>query len=330
MDRRSFIGTMVGGLLAAPLAAEAQPREGVPRIGFLTTVPFSPRSSPCVDALRQGLRELGWIEGRSIAVEYRTAENQVERLPDLAEELAELKVRLIVAASNAEIGAAKRVRRGIIPIVALAMYDPIGSDFIASYAHPGANITGLTSDVTPEVAAKRLELLREAAPKTSRVAILWSPAVRGTQAASKELRLAAEQLRITLYPVMVRRPDELDTAFAEMKRERVDAVSVLSGGTLFTHRERVIEMAMRSKMPTISYDASYPASGALMSYGASFRYSCQRAASYVDKILKGANPSDLPIEQPTKFDLVINLKTAKALGLTIPPSLLQRADEVIE
>jgi putative tryptophan/tyrosine transport system substrate-binding protein len=330
MERRALIATLAGGLLAAPLVAEAQQRENVPRIGFLMTVPFSPPSSPCVDALRQGLRELGRIEGQNIAIAYRTAENRVERLPDLAEELAALNVTLIVAASNAEIAAGKRARRGLIPIVSLSMYDPIGSDFIGSYAHPGGNITGLTSDVTPEMVAKRLDLLREVAPKTARVAILWSPAVRGTQAASKELRLAAEQLGMTLYPVVVRKPDEFDRAFADMKRERVDAVSVLSGGILLTHRERVIALAMRNRWPVFSYDAAYPAAGGLMSYGTSLRYLCHRAASYVDKILKGAKPADLPVEQPTSFDLVINLKTAKALGLTVPPSLLQRADQVIE
>jgi ABC-type uncharacterized transport system substrate-binding protein len=294
------------------------------------TVSFSPRSSPWVAAFRQRLRELSWIEGQNIAIEYRTAEDRIDRLPDIVEDLARLNVKLIVAASNADVAAARRARGGMIPIVSLYMHDPIGSEFIASHAQPRGNVTGLTSDVTQQEAAKRLELLREAAPNISRVAILWSHAARGTQATQNEVRLATERLGVRLYPTYVRHADDLDRAFADMRRERVDAVAVLSGGILHTHRKRVIEMAMDSKLPTVSYDPAYPVSGGLMSYGASYLDLCRRAATYVDKILKGARPGDLPVEQPTKFELIINLKTAKALGLTIPPSLLLRADRVID
>jgi putative tryptophan/tyrosine transport system substrate-binding protein len=331
MTRLEFIAAVTLSLVGAPVAAGAQPAGNVARIGLLaTTGSASPTSRSCGVAFRQALRELGWIEGQNIGFEYRTAEGAVERLPVLAEELARLKVKLIVANSNAEIAAAKTVIGGRIPIVALHMYDPVGSGFMASYAKPGGNVTGLTSDVTQQEAAKRLELFREAAPKISRVAVLWTPAARGTPAAGRELRLGAQRLGVTLFGVQVTGLDEFDRAFADMRRERVDAVSVLSGGILHTYRERVIEMAMRNKWPTLSYDASYPTAGALMSYGASYHHSCLRAATYVDKILRGAKPADLPVEQPTKFELVINLKTAKALGLTIPPSLLLRADEVIE
>jgi putative ABC transport system substrate-binding protein len=287
-------------------------------------------SSRCLDALRQGLRELGWIEGQNTAIEYRTAESIVERLPALAGELARLHVKLIVATSNAEIAAVKVVSGATIPIVSIFMFDPIGSEFIESYAQPRGNITNLTADVTQQESAKRLELFREAAPTISRVAILWTRAVRGSPTTSAATRLAAERLRLTLYPVEVRLGSDLDRAFDDMKHERVDAVSVLSTGVPATHRERVIQMAMQRRLPTLSYDRDYPMAGGLMSYGPSHLNSCRRAATYVDKILKGAKPGDLPVEQPTTFELVINLKTAKALGLTIPPSLLQRADQVID
>ncbi len=326
MDRRRFTLTLALGPLCAPRVANAQKRESVQRIGLLMNTP----SARCLDALRQGLREIGWIEGRNTVIEYRTAESIMERLPALAGELARLNVKLIVAASNAEIAAVKAVSGETIPIVSISMFDPIGSEFIASYARPKGNITGLTSDVTQQESAKRLELFREAAPTISRVAVLWTREVRGTRTTSAAVRLAAERLGLTLYPVEVRLASDIDRAFADMKRERIDAVSVLSAGILAIHRERVIQMAMQSKLPTLSYDRDYPISGGLMSYGPSYRHSCGRAATYVDKILKGAKPGDLPIEQPTNFELIINLKTAKALGLTIPQSLLQRADQVIE
>jgi len=326
MDRRHFTVTLVLGVLGSPTIATAQQKEGVQRIGVLMTTP-SPR---CLDALRQELREHGWMEGRNTAIEYRTAEGIGERLPALAGELTRLNVKLIVAASNAEIAAVKAVSGATIPVVSVGMLDPIGSEFIASYAKPNGNVTGLTSDVTQQEPAKRLELFREAAPTISRVAILWTRAARGTRTTSTETSLAAERLGLTLYPVEVRLASDIDRAFSTMKRQQVDAVSVLSAGVLATNRRQVIQLAMQSGLPVLSYDRDYALAGALMSYGPSYRDLCRRSATYVDKILKGAKAGDLPVEQPTKYELVINLKTAKALGLTIPRSLLARADQVIE
>ena len=317
-------------LLAPPAAAGQQ--TVVPTIGFLFFNAVSDAdNTACADDVRQGLRELGWIEGQNIAFESRGADATPERLPGLADELARRNVKVVIATGNQVITAAKRAGGGIIPVVALPMYDPINSGFIASYSRPGGNVTGLTFDVGPEEMGKRLELLREAAPKTSRVAILGSPATpiaRGGY--SEELRLAAQRLGLTLYSISVRDPDEFERAFADMRRERVNAVLVLSAGILNKNQEQVIKLAMRNKWPTLATMREYPESDGLMSYCPSSLNRCRRAATYVDKILTGAKPADLPIEQPTKFELVINMKTAKALGLTIPQTLLLRADQLIE
>jgi putative ABC transport system substrate-binding protein len=333
----SLIGLVVVLTLAmpfAPLAARAQQAAKVPRIGFLFFNSVSDADNvACTEVVGRGLGGLGWIDGQNIAFESRGADGRPERLPGLAEELARRNVKVVVAPGNQVIEATKRAGGGIIPVVALTMYDPIGSGFIATYARPGGSVTGLTFDVGPEEMGKRLELLHEAAPKTSRVGILRSAASpRTTEGYSHEVQLAAQRLGLTLYsvPVLVKDPDEFERAFADMRSERVDAVIVLSGGILNRNRAQVIRLAMKNKWPTLATMREYPESGGLMSYAPSFLDRCRRAAAYVDKILKGAKPGDLPVEQPTKFELVINLKTAKALGLTIPASLLARADQVLE
>src|SRR5262249_1283935 len=240
-------------------------------------------------------------------------------------------VKVIIATGNQQVAAAKRAGGGGVSVVAVTMYEPIASGFIATYSRPGGNVTGLTFDVGSAEMGKRLELLKEAAPKTSRVGLLRSPATPRTRSGySEEIRLAALRLGLTLYSVTVSDPDEFERAFTDMKREHVNAVVVLSAGILNKNREQVIRLAMRNKWPTLATMREYPESDGLMSYAPSFLDRCRRAATYVDKILKGAKPADLPVEQPTKFELVINMRTAKALGLTIPQSLLLRADQIIE
>ena len=319
------------GLVLAPFALEAE-QAGMPTIGFLFFNAVSDADNvACSQVVRQGLRELSWIEGRNIAFEARGADATPERLPGLADELARRSVKVIIATGNQQVAAAKRVGGGIIPVVALTMYDPITNGFIATYSRPGGNVTGLTFDVGAGEMGKRLELLKEAAPKTSRVGILGSPATPRTSSGySEEMRLAAQRLGLTLYSVTVRDSEEFERAFADMRREHVNAVLVLSAGILNKNREQVIRLAMRNKWPTLATMRAYPESDGLMSYAPSWLDSCRRAATYVDKILKGAKPGDLPVEQPTKFELVVNLKTARALGLAIPPSVLGRADQVIE
>ncbi len=330
--RRIGLAVVLGlSLFLAPPAAEGQ-QTVVPTIGFLFFNAVSDAdNAACAEDVRQGLRELGWIEGQNIAFESRGADATPERLPGLADELARRNVKVVIATGNQVIAAVKRAGGGIIPIVALPMYDPINSGFIASYSRPGGNVTGLTFDVGPEEMGKRLELLQEVAPKTSRVAILGSPATPiARRGYSEEVRLAAQRLGLTLYSVTVRDPDQFERAFADMRRERVNAVLVVSAGILNKNREQVIKLAMRHKWPTLATMREYPESDGLMSYCPITLDRCRRGAHFVDKILKGAKPADLPVEQPTTFELVINLKTAKALGLTIPPAVLQRADQVIQ
>jgi len=323
MDRRAVLGML--GFLTAPRATEAQPAREVHRIGYLSA------SLSRVEAFRQGLRELGWMEGQNIVIEYRVAEGKIERLPGLATELARLKVALIVAVATPAARAAQRATT-TVPIVAIAMGDPVRDGLVASLARPGANLTGSTF-LGPELVPKRLALLKEALPKVSRVAVLRHPGAfseRTMREMVKETEDAARTLGVRLQFVDLPGPDELDHAFSRMTREHPDALVTFPSTMIFSARRRIIALAAKHKLPSMFNSSEFVELGGLMAYGVSLADLNRRAATYVDKILKGAKPGDLPVEQPTKFELVINLKTAKALGLTIPPSLLQRADEVIQ
>ena len=331
VNRRAFIGALGGGLLAGPIAAAAQQPAKIARIGYLMTGSLgSPEMLAGLDAFRQGLRERGYVEGQNIVIEYRAADGKIERFPGLATELARLKLDLIVAPNTP---AARAVQQATttIPIVAPAMGDPVGDGLVASLARPGGNITGLTF-LGPELVPKRLELLKEAVPKISRVAALWHPGAFGERATKdmlKETEVAARILGVQLQLVGVRGPDELDRAFSTMARERADAFIQFPSPMLFAERRRLVDLAAKHRLPSMFNNRESVALGGLIAYGASLTDLLRRGATHVDKILKGAKPADLPVEQPTKFELVINLKTAKALGLTIPQSVLIRADEVI-
>jgi len=329
MNRRAFLRTLSAGLLAAPLAAEAQQAGRVPRIGFLSLTSPSDRP-PLLDAFRQGLRELGWVEGQNIVIDYRYAEGRVDRLPDLAAELVRLKVDLIIASAGTQVVTAAKNATETIPIVMIAVRDPVGIGLIASLARPGGNVTGVSGYAGLEIVAKQLELLKETVPKIRRVAILSNPSNAYHQLAIREVNVAARSLGVQLQLLEARGPNEFDGAFAAMAKERVGALLVLSDAIFSSHRTRLADLAARSRLPAAYGVRESVEAGGLMSYGPSFLDFYRRSAAYVDKILKGAKPADLAVEQPTKFELVINLKTAKALGLTLPPSLLQRADQIIE
>ena len=314
----------VGLILSTPLAAGAQPAR-VPRIGVLS--PGSPGPSPLLDAFRQGLRELGYGEGQNIAIEYRFDEAKPGRLADLAAELVRLKVDVILTINTPASLAAKNATK-TIPIVFTYVADP--APLVASLARPGGNITGLTT-LAAELSGKRLELLKEALPGISRVAVLLNSAIPISTQMFREAERASLQLGVQLQPLAVRGPDEIPNAFKVATRDRAGALFVLEEASmLLKHRTRILELATKHQLPAASMYREFVEAGGLLSYGASLPDLFRRAAIYVDKILKGAKPGDLPVEQPTKFEFVINLKTAKALGLTIPPSVLGRADQIIE
>lgn len=328
MNRRRFLRVMSASLLAAPLGAEAQQPAKLPRIGVLsggTPATYAVRH----EAFRQRLRELGYVEGRNIVLEYRYAEGKQERLPGLAAELVRLNVDVILTYGDNQIRAARQATAKIPIVVGLAG-DLVGPGYAASLARPGGNVTGFLT-MGPEAAAKRLELLKTAFPTVSRVAMLWNPTNTVNVIVFKETETAASTLGIQLLiSAEVRRADELDGAFRAALRGRADAVTALGDSLLLTHRTRIVEFAAKNRLPAMYANQDYMEVGGLMSYGPNVAEMFRRAASYVDKILKGAKPGDLPVEQATKFELIINLKTAKALGLTISPSLLGRADHVIE
>jgi putative ABC transport system substrate-binding protein len=306
--------------LALSFPAHAQ-QSKVPRIGLLvpgSSATFSDR----IEALRQGLRDLGYVEGKDIVNEYRYAEGKLERLPNLAAELVRLKFDLIVAAGSEAIAAARNATKEI-PIVMTNGGDVVRLGFVKSLARPGGNITGLISNPS-ELLGKRLELLKEAVPKANRVAILFNPETRVD--VNKEMQATAHALALKLQILEVRTPDDLDDAFRAATRERADALMVRSGAFVNFHQKRIAELAIKSRLPAMYNNVD---SGFLMSYDANRLDSYRRAAIYIDKILKGAKPGDLPVEQPTKFELIINLKAAKQIGVTIPPSVLARADKVI-
>ena len=328
MRRREFIA-LVGGAIASPMGARAQQKAGkVPRIGYLRLTSPSDRP-PLLDAFRQGLHELGWVEGQNIVIDYRYAEGRVDRLPDLAAELVRLKVDLIVSLGTQGVTAAKNATE-TIPIVMIAVRDPVGTGLIASLARPGGNVTGVSGYAGLESVAKQLELLRETVPKIRRVAILSNPTNAYHQLAIREVNVEARSLGVELQLLGTRGPNEFDGAFAAMAKERVGALLVLSDAIFGYHQTRLVDLAARSRLPAAYSVRDYVEAGGLMSYGPSLLDSYRQAAAYVDRILKGAKPAELPVEQPSKYELVINLKTAKVLGLTIPPSLLARADEIIQ
>jgi len=326
IDRRTFLFAAAGGLLAARLAVAGQPTGKIYRIGFLS--PSASADPSILDAFREGLRELGYVEGRNIAIASRWAEGKYDRLPGLAAQLVDLKVDIIVATAVPAIRAAKEATR-TIPIIMAVVVDPMATGLVASLALPGENITGLSS-IAPEVTGKQLEMLKEVVPKASLVAVLWNPANAGNAPQVRQAQNAARALGVRLQPLEARGPSEIDSAFATMTSEQAGAVIVLVDAMFLDHRTQIADLAARRRLPAVYGLSDHAEAGGLMAYGPNRLAIVRRAATYVDKILKGAKPGDLPIEQPTRFALVINPKTAKALGLTIPPSLLQRADQVIE
>ena len=328
MERRTLLATLVGGLLAAPLAAEAQPREKLPRVGYLSPgSPSEPLRRRRFEAFRQGLRELGYVEGQNIVIEPRWAEGKYDRYPALAADLVRLKVDVIVPVGGAATQAVQQATR-TIPIVMSVVIDPVGSGLVASLARPGGNVTGLTI-MASDLVGKQLELLKEVVPKVSRVALLWNPANPGSAPQLRQAEAAARALGVRLQPLEARGPQEIDSAFAAMTRERAGALVILADSIFTNQLRQIAEIAAKKRLPAIHVGTEYAEAGGLMGYSANNLDLERRAATFVDKILKGAKPADLPIEQPSKFELIINVKTAKALGLTIPQSLLLRADEVI-
>jgi putative ABC transport system substrate-binding protein len=325
MKRREFI-TLLGGASVWPLAARAQQARKIHIIGYLN--PGLPAFPPVYTAFTNALQELGWIEGQNIAIERRYAENRLERLPELAAELVRLNVEVIVAIGTLGPLAAKRAT-STIPIVMTAAGDPLGSGLVASLAQPGGNVTGM-SLMVPDIAGKRLELLKEILPRLVRVAVLWNAANSYPAIVFKETQTAARRFGIEVQSLEVRSPDDFNGAFEKVRQYRPDALIEVEDPLTNSLHKRIVEFAAAEQLPSLHGFGEEVKAGGLISYGASLSDLYRRAAGYVDKILKGAKPADLPVQQPTKFELVINLKTAKALGITIPPSLLARADEVIE
>jgi ABC-type uncharacterized transport system substrate-binding protein len=332
MRRREFITLLGSAAVTWPFAICAQQGAKVARIGLMLTPPLeSPEARAAVDSFRQGLRERGYVEGQNIVIEYRSADGNIERFAEQAMELVRLDLDLIVA-SNTPAARAARKATITIPIVAPVMGDPVGDGLVASLARPGGNITGMTF-LGPELSAKRLELLKQALPAMSRVATLWHPDVfseRTTHEMLTTMEAGAGSLGVQLQLVEVRGVGEFDRAFLAMTREHADALIVFPSPMLFSERRRIVDLATRHRLPSMSVAREFVELGGLMAYGASINELYRRAGGYVDKILQGNKPADLPVEQPTKFELVINLKTAKTLGITVPLSLQVAADEVIE
>jgi putative ABC transport system substrate-binding protein len=324
MNKKKSFGFALSALVwALSFPTNAQQPTKIPRIGYLNA--NFPSANPArIEAFRQGLRELAYVEGKNIVIEWRFAEGKLDRIPALAAELVRLKVDIIITGGPPSTRAAKEATV-TIPIVMGFDNDPVGNGFVASLARPGGNITGLSA-LSPEISGKQLELLKEIVPRLSHVAVLRT---RPDAQVSKEMELAAGALKVQLQYLDVLGPKDIETAFGEARKGRADAVLVLASPVLESHRTQVADLAAKSRLPVIYHVSEFVEAGGLMSYGVSFIDLYRRAATYVDKILKGAKPAELPVEQPTKFELVINLKTAKQIGLTIPPNVLARADKVI-
>ena len=332
MRRRGCIklltGVAVGWLLAAPVATWAQHAGKVYRIGYLSY--SSPGANPHLhEAFRQGMRELGWVEGQDIIVDHRFAEGDVDRLSELAAELVRIDVDVIVTTGTPATIAAKNAT-STIPIVAVTLGDPVGLGAVASLGHPGGNITGFSAFVGMDIYGKQLELLKETVPEIREVTILSDPVNPSHALAVRDLKLAAQALRVRLQLLEARGLKEFDGAFSAMRKEHERALLVISDSVFIRHKTQLADLAARNRFPSMYTVREHVEAGGLMSYGPNLLDVFRRSAAFVDKIFKGAKPNDLPVQQPTKFELVINLKTAKALGITIPPMLLARADEVIE
>jgi putative ABC transport system substrate-binding protein len=326
MQRRAFLGALTGGLLAAPLAAEAQPAGKMYRVGYLGYAhPTEPRD---LETFRQRLRDLGYVEGKNLVIESRLAGANFERLPALAAELASLKVDVIAAYGNPTIEALKRATQ-TIPIVMIISGDPVGAGLVRSLAHPGGNVTGL-STLGEGLSAKWLEFLTQAAPGITRVGVLMVANAPTHSRYLRDIKTAGQQTGTRVLGLEARGHDEIERTFAALTKARAQGLIVLPSPVTLTHQRQIIELAAKNRLPAIYPYREFTEGGGLMTYSTNRTEMYRRSAMFVDKILRGARPGDLPIEQPTRFDLVINLKTAKALGLTIPPSLLQRADRVIE
>jgi putative tryptophan/tyrosine transport system substrate-binding protein len=325
MRRRDLIVYVAGATALCPLAVVAQP--AIPVIGFLGN------STPALEAklvgsFRDGLRDLGYEEGRNIRIEYRWAEGRYERLPQLIAELIAAKVAIIVTAGTPASLAVKKATASV-PLVMVAVGDPVGTGLVASIAHPGGNATGLTS-ITPELEGKRLELIKDMVPAVSRLAVLWNPANAYQLGDKKQVEAAAAVLHVPVLPLAVRTTEELNAAFAAILAERADAALVLADRFFLHNRQRIAAFLAEHRLPSMNAYRELVEAGGLMSFGPSYAVMHRQAARYVDKILRGAKPQDLPVEQPAKFEFVVNLKSAAALGLTVPPTILLRADEVIE
>ena len=324
---RVLLAFALACLIPLGLASAADAQQPVsPRLIGVLLVEFSLQSKE-PQAFRQGLRDAGYTEGRDVVIEWRSANGDYARIPELAADLIRRKADVIVADSTPGAQAVKRAT-STIPVVMAVIGDPVGSGVVSNMAHPGGNVTGLSTMVV-DLSAKRLQLLKEALPQVVRVAVLWDPATTWHLKAVQELKAVAPSLSIELSFVSVRTPEEIDKAFSAARRAHAQALYVLSSAQFGIHRSTLLKLASKARLPSMYEQSHFPEEGGLMSYGANYSDQYRRSAEYVDKILKGANPGDLPIEQPTKFELVVNLKTAKALGITIPESILLRADEVI-
>jgi putative ABC transport system substrate-binding protein len=327
IDRRTFLGTLAGGLLAAPLVAEAQQAGTVYRLGVLRAGDPTPRGDSIDTAIRQGLKQFDFVEGTNLTIEYRSAEGRYDRLPDLVAELLRLRVDAILASPTVAALAAKN-RTSTLPVVFTAVPDPVGAGLVASLSRPDGNVTGITSSAH-DLTGKRLQLLKEVVAGI-RVTVLVNPANRNAPAQLVETKEAAEKLGVSVEVLEARDPIGLDHAFSAIPAPGATAVFVLPDPMFYAQRKQIAQLALRRRLPTIFELRGFVDTGGLMSYGANLSEMYRKAATYVGRIFRGAKPADLPVEQPTAFEFVINLKTAKALGLTIAPSLLQRADQVIE